>query len=424
MWKEGDQERTLTGALFVAAFTLALAAGGACGSGGGAGSGGATGTGGTTSGSGGTSSSTAVTTSSGTGGSPACATSCDDGFSCTIDTCVAGTCRHVVGPNQGATACPAGSYCDAAKGCVPAPACQKDADCVQAWANDPCKTNPVCDHATASCTFQPLDGDGDGYAAVACGGDDCDDSSAYIHPDAPETCNGKDENCNGLIDEDADWSCGKLKTCETAGCTCKPQNLCNGNCVDIQTDSSHCGNCATACAPNEVCTAGTCACPPAAMCGGACIDVDSDPKNCGGCGTTCPSDAACVGGQCLCNDSVLKVCAGQCVPLEDNPMNCGLCGVVCKTSEYCQHFNCVACQSGKTRCGNTCVDLQTSWSNCGTCGHVCPDTCSGGVCTGGTTTGTGTGTGGSGPACMVTGVACTINTDCCSGVCTAGGTCL
>lgn len=53
------------------------------------------------------------------------------------------------------------------------------------------------DAATSSCT----DSDGDGHGAVACGGDDCDDTLPATHPGATETCNGVDDDCNGSVDD-------------------------------------------------------------------------------------------------------------------------------------------------------------------------------------------------------------------------------
>ena len=48
-----------------------------------------------------------------------------------------------------------------------------------------------------------FDADNDGFYACAHGAipADCDDTVATIHPGAPETCNSKDDDCNGMIDE-------------------------------------------------------------------------------------------------------------------------------------------------------------------------------------------------------------------------------
>jgi hypothetical protein len=45
----------------------------------------------------------------------------------------------------------------------------------------------------------PADNDGDGYVI----GVDCDDWAATVHPDAVEVCNGRDDNCDNVIDEGA-----------------------------------------------------------------------------------------------------------------------------------------------------------------------------------------------------------------------------
>jgi hypothetical protein len=58
-----------------------------------------------------------------------------------------------------------------------------------------------CDGADG--TGDPCDADEDGFVAVDCGGDDCDDSDPAVNPAASEVCGGVDDDCDGLVDEDA-----------------------------------------------------------------------------------------------------------------------------------------------------------------------------------------------------------------------------
>jgi len=70
----------------------------------------------------------------------------------------------------------------------------------------------------------PVDADEDGYASIATGGDDCDDTNAAIHPGAPEVWyNGVDENCNGDFD-DADQDGDGARSTAFGGEDCNDRN--------------------------------------------------------------------------------------------------------------------------------------------------------------------------------------------------------
>ena len=77
---------------------------------------------------------------------------------------------------------------------------------------------------TAHDTAITNDLDGDGFTAIAAGGDDCDDSDASVHPGATETCNLVDDNCDDIADEGCPTQLnagtereGLSWTCSTAG---------------------------------------------------------------------------------------------------------------------------------------------------------------------------------------------------------------
>ncbi len=45
------------------------------------------------------------------------------------------------------------------------------------------------------------DADGDGYGVGCLAGPDCNDEDSSVHPGAPEACNLRDDDCNGVVDD-------------------------------------------------------------------------------------------------------------------------------------------------------------------------------------------------------------------------------
>jgi len=119
---------------------------------------------------------------------------CGDPHECTEDLCGPAGCVHVPlhARCQGTEICVPESG-----GCVEAPACQSAEDCP---ADDPCQV-PFCRPDTRTCSYTPFDGDGDGEPAIVCGGRDCDDSRPDVRPGVAEACNGRDDDCDGEVDE-------------------------------------------------------------------------------------------------------------------------------------------------------------------------------------------------------------------------------
>jgi hypothetical protein len=163
------------------------------------------------------------------------------------------------------------------------------------------------------------------------------------------------------------WIAGLSPGCETCG---------GGACVDLTTDPTHCGDCATVCGTGASCVNGSCGCATGELCGTSCVDTQTDPNNCGMCGKPCNvAMKFCVQGSCssTCN---LTECGTSCVDTTSDPNNCGDCGVSCGTGT-CQSSVCM-CPGGG--------DTQTDPNNCGSCGHACSpgQACENGVCACGT----------------------------------------
>lgn len=187
---------------------------------------------------------------------PVCA--CDDGISCTRDFCDAlGACVHVADCENGWCAVlPDGNARCETLACAGPSDCRGDLPCAELYG---C-VDGFCRYDWA------VDRDGDGERDRGCGGNDCRPAD----PAFPRA-----ELCNG-IDDDCDWV--------------------TDNNVDVSSDPANCGECGRRC--DSVCSAGVCLCnAPFEMCGLGCAHLEADPDNCGACGRECVS-RSCEAGVC------------------------------------------------------------------------------------------------------------------------------
>jgi hypothetical protein len=141
-------------------------------------------------------------------------------------------------------------------------------------------------------------------------GDGCE-YKCPVFPTRAETCNGVDDDCNGIIDDNpndvgqaCDTSCPAQAGCVATNTCAYARSTCTGRCCGVCTGGT------TVCASGQkVCTGG--AGPRIETCNGVddnCdgqidegFDTKTDPLNCGGCGIRCSltnAVAGCSNGQC------------------------------------------------------------------------------------------------------------------------------
>ena len=286
-----------------------------------------------------------------------------------------------------ANACPAimngtatcvGGVCGATCAAGYAPAANEGPNCNVDLGTDPDNCGapgavcPAVSNGTSTCT--------NGMCTVTC-------AMGYASTPGSTT-----PNCSIDLSTDPD-NCGKIAmtcatgaTCQNGMCVCPgTEVVCNGVCVNEQSDPNDCGGCGKVCpVAMPVCSAGICTiiCAPGttACTPNTCDNLTNDPKNCGMCGFVCPAGASCVNSMCDCPTGDI-VCNDTCVNDQTNPNDCGGCGKVCPTGANCVAGNC-ACPTGDVLCNGVCVNEMNDPNNCDGCGKVCANgtTCQGGAC--------------------------------------------
>jgi hypothetical protein len=183
-------------------------------------------------------------------------------------------------------------------------------------------------------------------------------------------------------------------------------------CVNIITDTAHCGGCWQSCRPNfEKCIAGKCtvtkeACPSVAptLCDlpgvpgmTQCANTKQDFYHCGSCFDKCPVNHGCIDGQCIfqplsrCTSGYTPCIVGtnnnvECHNIKTSRVSRGGCNKACNNNMECRGGVCqcplskpVACFiNDRTFCFNTSSDTEA----CGGCFNQCDyhQACVKGIC--------------------------------------------
>jgi hypothetical protein len=245
-----------------------------------------------------------------------------------------------------------------------------------------------------------------------------------------EICDGKDNDCNGAVDEGvaALVYAGPAGTMGVGVCAAGLQRCVNGalvddksaqtpqpeicdgldnNCdqrvdegFDLQNDPRNCGGCGLACAAGSICQQGRCSggTPPMGDGGAMMVDAGHPPADDGGpamndAGVPPGADGGAAGG----NLAICKNAAGGdvCIDLFFDRANCGACARACAANQVCGNGMCLTpptmtCGAGQLVCGDPvdpakvyCTDPNGDPRNCGRCGNICAGACMAGVCQGG-----------------------------------------
>ncbi|MBU1921839.1 DNRLRE domain-containing protein, partial [Patescibacteria group bacterium] len=258
---------------------------------------------------------------------------CEDSGDCEGEICGSGWPDGYCTQDCSSESCPGGSTC-ADDRCYDD--CLTNGDCrdgyVCDWMGDPpiynlcvpfcpssewCGEGWICNTSTGLCEREEpcscTDGDGDGYYSTSCTDSDCtprtdcDDTEISVHPGATETCNGRDDDCDGTTDEGCvicsctdgdgdtyyptsctDTDCPRRTDCDDTEISVHPgaTETCNGRDDDCDDDcdetysccrgdtrscSNACGSGSQTCSSS--CSWGSCSAPSS---GSVRIDINKD----------------------------------------------------------------------------------------------------------------------------------------------------
>ena len=243
------------------------------------------------------------------------------------------------------------------------------------------------DAASPRCT--DVDRDGFSPEGAPCGAVDCDDSDGLAFPGAAERCNDRDDDCNGVVDDEPGASaacpvtaCTATAQCVAGACVttqiaCDDGNPCTSDSCDPMTgcqvanqpDGLSCSD-GNVCNGNEICSAGNCTPGMSLDCddGNGCTMDTCDPLD--GCRNhpipaCCTNDADCADiSACTINE---RCAAGSCI---SDPLGCDDSNVC--TTDSCNPMS--GCVNTPVVNGISCAD-----------GNVCNgvEACDGGACSAG-----------------------------------------